>query len=233
MRGERAAAHRTGNDAGEVEHLDVGERTVRAAKFARRRVADLLDGQQRQLGDRAALRMIVPFGERAACGDDQPGFGGGGFERFRLPAVERALHRGLVVRDAEKFEEPAAMMRQIGMQPREAAVAAAIKPGDVVVVFVGDFAVDAQISFAAKFDRRAAHIDTDVLPASAAQPPQLRGRQRRRGNRRLRRGAHRERRRQHRLDAGELDLAQRGVVAPRAAPQAGEDIFGIGSGHPI
>ena len=54
------------------------------------------------------------------------------------------------------------MMRQIGVQPRPAAVAAAIKSRDVVVIFVGHFAVDAQVALAAEFDRRMAHIDGDV-----------------------------------------------------------------------
>ena len=63
------------------------------------------------------------------------------------------------------------MMRQIGVQPRPAPVAAAIKPREVVVIFVGSFAVDPQITLAAEFDCRMAHIDGDVLAASAAQPP--------------------------------------------------------------
>ena len=87
------------------------------------------------------------------------------------------------------------MIRQVGMQPRPAAVAAAIKPGDVVVMIRGLFAVDAQIAFAAEFDRRAAHIDADLLAAPGAQSPQLGGGKRGGGDRRLRRGADGERRR--------------------------------------
>ena len=58
------------------------------------------------------------------------------------------------------------MMRQIGVQPREAPVAAAIKPRDVVVIFVRPLAVDAQVTLAAEFDRRVAHVDADTLPAA-------------------------------------------------------------------
>ncbi len=84
------------------------------------------------------------------------------------------------------------MMRQIGMQPRPAAVAAAIKPGDVVVMIVRNFAVDAQITLAAEFDRRVSHVDADALAAAGAQPPQFRGSQRRRPDRRLRRRSDRK-----------------------------------------
>ena len=175
--------------------------------------------------------MPIPFGERTASGDDEAGFGGRGLERLGRHAVERPLHRCFVVRHAEELEQPAAMMRQIGVQPRPAAVAAAIKPGEVVVIFVRPFAVDAQITLAAEFDRRMAHIDADVLAAAGPQPPQLRRGERRRADGRLRRRAHRKRRRQHRLGAGELNVAERRVVMTGAAPQAGKDSLGVGSGH--
>ena len=192
VHGERTAAHRAGNDAREVEHFYAGERPLRGAELLDWRLADLLDGQQRKLGDRLTLRMLVPLGERAARRDDEAGFGRRGLQRLGGHAIERALHRGLVVSNAEQFEEAAAMVRQIGMQPREAAVAAAIKSGEVVVIFVRHSAVDAQISFAAKFDGRAAHVDAHALPAPGAQPPQFGGRQRRRADRRRRRRSHRE-----------------------------------------
>ena len=203
----------------------------RRGEFSRWRIADLLDAEQRQLRHRLALRMAIPLRERAARGDDETGFGGRGLERLGRHAVERALHRGLVVRHAKELEEPAAMMRQIGVQPREAAVAAAIKPGEVVVIFVGPFAVDAQITLAAEFDCRMAHIDADVLAAAGAQPPQLRRCQRRSADGRLRRRPDSKRRRQHRLGAGELHLAERRVVVTGAAPELGEYSFGIGRRH--
>ncbi len=78
------------------------------------------------------------------------------------------------------------MMRQIGVQPHPAAVAAAIKTGNAVVMVLGHLAVDAQIALAAKFDRALAHLDADVLPAAGAQPPQFGGSERRRADRRLR-----------------------------------------------
>jgi hypothetical protein len=45
---ERAAAHRTGNDARQVEHLDARERAIGRAHGLRRCIADLIDGEERQ-----------------------------------------------------------------------------------------------------------------------------------------------------------------------------------------
>ena len=157
-----------------------------AAKRLRRRVADPLDGEQRQVLDRAALRMFVPFVERSARGDDEARLGGGGFQRLALPAVERALHGGFIMRALQQRQEAAAVMRQVGVQPHPAAVAAAIKAGDVVVIFLIRCAVDPQITLAAEFDGRVPHVDADVLTLAGAQPPQIRSRQRRSGDRCLR-----------------------------------------------
>ena len=51
-----------------------------------------------------------------------------GLERFRLPAVERLLHRGAVVLAAEQLEHAVAVMRKIRVQAHPAPVAAAIEP---------------------------------------------------------------------------------------------------------
>ncbi len=77
-----------------------------AASGQARRLADFLDTEQRKFCDRAALRMRIPFGERAARRDDETGLGGRGFERLGLPAVERALHRGFIVLAAEQLSSP-------------------------------------------------------------------------------------------------------------------------------
>ena len=129
--------------------------------------------------------MRVPFGKRPARGDDKTRVGGGSFELLRRPALERAAHRGLVVSAAEQRQQAVTVMRQIRMQPRPAAVAAAVQPGDAIVMIVKLFAVDPQITFAAKFDRRVAHFDAHPLAASAAQPPQFGGGERRGADRRL------------------------------------------------
>ena len=93
MHRERAAAHRTGNDAGQVQDSDSGQRPLCRGQRFGRRIADLLDAQQRKRGDRAALRMPIPLGEGAARGSDEPGVGGRSFERLAFPVVERALYR--------------------------------------------------------------------------------------------------------------------------------------------
>src|ERR1700676_1263138 len=104
------------------------------------------------------------------------------------------------------------MMRQVGVQPHPAAVAAAIKAGDVVVIFLVRLAADLQITLAAKFNGRMTHVDADVLPLAGPQSPKLSRRQRGRGNRRLRRSAGGEGGGQYRLAAAEADGGQRSVV---------------------
>src|SRR3974390_2986876 len=98
--------------------------------------------------------MGIPFGERPARRDHETGFGGSLFELFRRPSLKRPLHRGFVVITAEKLKQSVAMMRQIRMQTRPAAVAAAVQPGYLIVVIIGVLAVDPQVALAAEFDRR-------------------------------------------------------------------------------
>ena len=123
------------------------------------------------------------------------------------------------------------MRRQIGMQPREAAVAASVKPGNGVVAIGRVVAVDAQIALAAKLDRSLSHIDTDALTPAGPQPPQFRSRERRCRNRGLRRSADRERGRQRRLSAGEFDILHCSIILTGGPQQPGEYIFDSGSGH--
>ena len=108
-----------------------------AGSGSRRRVADPLDAEQRQARDRAALRMRVPFRERARGGDDQAGLGGGVFQREGLPAVERALHRGAVVVGAQQLERAGAVVRQVGVQAHPAAIAAAVEADGLVAMLGG------------------------------------------------------------------------------------------------
>src|SRR5262249_51663587 len=117
--------------------------------------------------------MWVPFGERPAGGDDKTDLGGGSFERFGGPSLKRALHRRLVVTTAKKLKQSVAMMRQIRMQPRPAAVAAAVQPSDLVVVIIRVLAVAAQVPPATEFDRRIAHFNRHALAPPTAQPPEF------------------------------------------------------------
>jgi len=222
---ERAAAHRTGNDARQVEHLDARERAIGRAHGLRRGVADLIDGEERQARDRAALRMRVPLGERPARGHHQAGVGGGGLERLAAPFIEGALDGRLVMAAAEQAEHPVAMMGQIGMKPHPTPVAAAIESGDRVVIFGRRLAIDAQVAFAAEFDRGAAHVDADTLAATGAQAPELIRCQRRGGDGRLRGGVDRERGGQHGRGPGEFDCARGCIRMAGCAQQPAENVL--------
>ena len=175
--------------------------------------------------------MVVPFGESPASGDGKSGFRRCCLQCFGLPAVERALHGLLIVRAIQERQQAAAMMRQVGVQPCPASVAAAIKAGEIVVIFLVGFAVELQIAFAAKLDGCVTHVDADMLPASGALPPQFVGCQCRSCNGRLRPGADCERGGQRRLAAGEADTAQRGSDrSPAVCISPASAAVGIGNG---
>jgi hypothetical protein len=87
---------------------------------------------------------------------------------------------------AEKLKQSVAMMRQISMQPRPAAVAAAVQPGYLIGVIIEVLAIDAQVTLAAEFDRGVAHFNAHALAAPAAQLPEFGRGERRRTDRRLR-----------------------------------------------
>src|SRR3954447_17517384 len=134
---------------------------------------DLLDREDWQPGDRAALRMRVPFGQGASHRHDQPDLGCGGLEFLRLPALERPPHRLARILAAEQFEHAIAMMREVRVQPHPAAIAAAIQASDLVPKLLRRLTVDAHVAFAAKFDRGIAHVNTDVLLPSGALTEEL------------------------------------------------------------
>src|SRR5262249_49274185 len=135
-------------------------------------IANLIDGEERKARDRTALRMLVPLGERSARGHHQAG-GGGGLERLTAPLIKRALDCRSVMAAAEQGKHPVAMMGQIGMKPHPTAVAAAIKSRDRVMIFGRRLSIEAQVAFAAEFDRGAANVDADTLAAPRAQPPEI------------------------------------------------------------
>ena len=133
--------------------------------------------------------MLIPLGERPACGNHEAGVGGGGLERLGVPSVECALYCPSVVTAAEQREHPVAVMGQIGMQPHPTTITAAIQSRDLVMILRRRPAIDAQVPFAAELDRGIANVDADPLAATRAQSPQLAGCQSRGGNGRLRCGA--------------------------------------------
>src|SRR6266540_5197344 len=115
--GERATTHRTGNDACQVEYLDARKGAVARGQGLRRCMANLIDGEEWEASDRTALWMLIPLGERPACGNHEAGVGGGRLERLTVPSVKCALYCPWVVTAAEQREHPVAVMGQIGMQP--------------------------------------------------------------------------------------------------------------------
>src|SRR5262245_4789383 len=140
----------------------------RSAAGMGRRVADLIDGEERKARDRTALRMRVPLGERPARGHHEAGVGGGSLECLAAPSIERALDCRSVMAATEQGKHPVAMVGQIGMEPHPTAVAAAIESRDRVVIFGRRLSIEAQVAFAAEFDRGAAHVDADALAAPRA-----------------------------------------------------------------
>ena len=122
-------------------------------------------------------------------------------------------------------------MRQIGVKPRPTAVAATIKSRDRVVILGRGLSIDAQVPFAAEFDRGAAHVDADALETARAQPPQLARSESGGGNGRLRGGTHAKRGRQHRLVPREIDGGERRLQMPGSAPDVAQNVFWGGRGH--
>ena len=171
--------------------------------------------------------MRIPFGERARHRDDQPGLRGGRLELLRMPAFERMPHRLARIVAAEQLQHAIAMMWEIRVQPHPPAIAAAVKPGNLVPELLRRLAVDAHVALAAKLDRGIAHIDADGLLPAAAEPPQLRRRKRRGCDARLRGGADGKRGGERRLASAQGHRLERSIRLARNAPQRGERFLRI------
>src|SRR5215472_16053188 len=78
-----------------------GQRALGRGQGLNRRVADLIDAEEGQASDGAALRMVVPLAKCSASGHDETGLGSGRLQLLRLPLVESALHRRALVTAAE------------------------------------------------------------------------------------------------------------------------------------
>jgi hypothetical protein len=189
---KRAPAHRTGDDARQVQYPDAGQRAICRRKRLSRRVTDSVDGKEWKLRDGAPLGVLIPLGKRAAGGNHEASLSRRRFQALCIPSIERALDRFAVVAAAKQGEQPVSVVRETGMKSSPSAVAAAIEPGDPVPAVVSMDPVDTQVVFAAELDRRIAHGDADTLTLARPQPPQFGGRERRRRDRRLCRGANRK-----------------------------------------
>src|SRR5262249_21932173 len=92
-----------------------------------RSIADSVDRQDWQSGDRTPLRMCIPLFERAEHGRDKSCISRGGFERRSLPRAERARHRLALPRTAEQPEYAVSVVRKVGVKADPAVVLAAIR----------------------------------------------------------------------------------------------------------
>ena len=133
MRRERASAHRAGDHAGEIEHAHAGERPVAraaAAAAAHRRCARSRTPEApataRPCGcasHSANERVIVTTSpaSAAAVSNASP----------CQPSSARCTASRVIVA-AEQLQHAVAVMREVGVQPHPAPVAAAVEPGDLV-----------------------------------------------------------------------------------------------------
>ena len=218
MGGERAAGDGPRDHARQIEHANAGERTVALGPRFWRGVADLLDLDQRQFGQRFGVRRCRPFLMRAHHRDHAAIGIGRGLERFAVPLHQRGLDLVALRLAVQNLADGVAVMPEIGVQPHEALVARLVDAGDRVPGRRRRLAVDAQVTLAAAFDHGMAHVDRDVLRLPAAQFPDLRRGQSGRGDAGLRRGGDAKRRRQLRLLARQRD--RRRARRPRRRPRS-------------
>jgi hypothetical protein len=119
----------------------------------------------------------------------------------------------------QQLQDAVAMMREIRVQPHVAAVSTFVGAGDLVPQLRRGTAVDREIALAARGDRRGAHIDANLLPASGAGVPDFRRRKRGYGDAHLHRRADRKRRWQDRLAAGRVQMFERSGIVTMLAPE--------------
>ena len=188
---QHAAAGRAGQHAREVERAHAAQRPLAFRQRPRRRLADLHDVDQRQLGDGDAVRMGVPFlaaahqaadaaavGDRLLDGEPVP-FGDG--------LGQRLARLGLGARDAERA---GAMMRMVGVQEHDAPVARRVVAGQRIPRH-RLLAVLQHVGVGAQRRRRGVAVDRHGLRLAGPEPPQVGDRetdraQRRRAGRRRR-----------------------------------------------
>ena len=205
MHRQRAAGDGACDHPRQIEHAHARKRPIACRPRFWRGLADFLDRDQRQFGQRFGVRQRRPFVMRAHQRDHAAAGIGRGLERLAVPLHQRGLHLVALRLAVQHLADGVAVMPEVGMQPHEAPVAGLVDAGDGVPCRARRLAVDAQIALGAALDDGVAHIDRDVLRLPAAQLPDVRRRQSRRGDADLRRGGDAKRRRQLRLLAGQRD----------------------------
>ena len=114
---------------------------------------------------------------------------GRGLKGLGIPLHQCGLNIVAFRLAAEDLADGVAMMREIGVQPHEAAVAGLVDAGDDIPCRRRLLAIDTQIPLAAAFDDGMTHVDRDILALPAAQFPDLRRGKPGRGDAGLRRGS--------------------------------------------
>src|SRR2546430_3432515 len=226
VHGERAARDGPRDHARQIEHAHACQRAVALWPRLWRRLADFLDSDQRQFGQRARVRRRRPFLMRAHHRDHAAGGIGRGLEGLAVPLHQRGLNLVALRLAVKNLADGVAMMPEIGVQPHEALVAGFVDSGDGVPGRRRRLAIDTQIALGAAFDQGVTHIDRDILALPAARFPDLRGSQSRRGDAGLRRGGDAKRRRQLRLCSAQRDGVERGRIAACLGPDVRENFPG-------
>ena len=181
IRGQRAPAHRAGQNAGEVKHPQVCQwrfACLHGRQLKRRRFANFLKIHQWLGGNGLALRVRVPFVEGPHSRHHQAGLRGGFFKRQRLPI--RHAGPGLLTGGGGRVQahDPQgtfAVVQKVGMDAHKT-VAAGIQAGKLVPN-LGNPAIQAEPVGA--FHGRVRHVDSQALARQAARMAQLTRRQRR------------------------------------------------------
>ena len=135
---------------------------------------------------------------------------------------QRGCHRLARAVATEQLQHAGAVVREIGVQPDPAAIAAAIGAGDVVPAGPRLAAGERQVALGAEFQGGVAHVDARRLGRPAARLVHRRRRRGRRGDAGLRRRADPEGGGQRRFRPAQDHLAERRRGQPGQAPEAAE-----------
>ena len=230
VRGERASTDRARDDPGQIHDAHAGQRAVAAPRRLSRSVADAHDLEKRQRGHRVRLRVVLPFVGSAHHSRAQARGCERVFELRRLPARHRG--RDGIARSVapEHAERAVAMMGKVAVELDPTAVSGSIEAGDGMPRTRRRAAIHTEIALTAERGRGGPRVDGDRLSPSGAEPPELGGRQPRRGDTRRRRGRDLEVAREHGIAARELRPLESGGILPGRAPEVGKDgeRFGLG-----
>ena len=228
--GQHAAAGRPRQHACEIEGAHAARADGRLLKrqWPRRRLADLDDVDQRQLGDGDAVRMGVPFLAAAHQPADAAAVGDRLLDGEPVPLGDslgqRLARLGLGAGDAQGA---GAMMRMVGVQEHDAPVARRVVPGQRIPRH-RLLAVLQHVGVGAQRRRRGMTIDRHALRLAGPEPPQVGDREADRAQRRRARRRDAPRCEEHRiLAAGDGER----IVAAFGAAKLGKDRVGEVRAH--